>query len=96
MVGKRKRDLLAERERRVREREHALTRLTETDVPDIEAAIAALAPVVERAFARATPDDLRQLLDLLRVEVHVVDRETVRLTGVVGGDEGSIVRVLSS
>ena len=91
ILDRRKRDLLAERERRTREREQALARLASTDVPDIEAAIAALAPTVERAFAAATPAELRRLLEVLRVEVHVQDRETARLTGVVGGEDGSIV-----
>ena len=86
MIVKRKRDLLAERERRAREREYALARLATTKDPNLDAAIAALGPTVERAFANATPDDLRQLLDVLRVEVHVIDRDTVRLTGVVGGE----------
>jgi len=94
MIGKRKRDLLAERERRIREREQALAGLATTDTPDIEAAVAALAPTIERAFAKATPDDLRHLLDVLRVEVHVIDRDTVRLTGVIGGEQGLIVTPL--
>ncbi|MDF3042245.1 MAG: recombinase family protein, partial [Thermomicrobiales bacterium] len=95
LVDRRKRDLLAERERRLSEREQALSRLADADVPDLEAAITALAPVVERAFAVAAPAELRHLLDVLRVEVHVVDRETVRLTGVVGGSDGSIVTLSS-
>ncbi|MDP9365381.1 MAG: recombinase family protein [Chloroflexota bacterium] len=93
IVDRRKRDLLAERERRVRERAQALASLATTDTPDVEAAIAALAPTVERAFAEATPAELRRLLDVLRVEVRVLDRTTARLTGVVGGVEGSVVEL---
>ncbi|MDQ3692615.1 MAG: recombinase family protein [Chloroflexota bacterium] len=93
IVDRRKRDLLAERERRHRERDQALTRLAAAHVPDLEIAVRAMAPTVERAFAVAEPSELRQLLDLLRVEVHVIDRKTVRLTGVVGGPGGSIVEL---
>lgn len=96
LIGQRKRDLLAERERQMREREHALAQLAETDVPDIDAAIAALVPMVEHAFAEATPAELRQLLDVLRVEIRVIDRETVRLTGVIGGQDGSVVTLSSA
>jgi site-specific DNA recombinase len=96
IVDRRKRDLLAERERRTSEREQALARLADANVPDLEAAITELAPVVERAFAAAEPSELRCLLDLLRVEVHVVDRQTVRLTGVVGGVDGAIVALSSA
>ena len=91
LIEQRKRDLLAERERRVAEREHALARLATTDVPDLEAAIAALAPTVERAFTAATTAELRELLEVLRVEIRPVDRNTVRLTGVIGGPDGSVV-----
>ena len=83
MVAQRRRDLLAEQQRLAREREHRLAALSEP-VIDVEAAIAELAPTVETAFAHAEPSELRQLLDLLRLEVHVIDRETVRLTGVIG------------
>lgn len=93
IIDRQKRDLLADRERRVREREQALSRLTVVDGPDLEASVAALVPAVERAFALATPLELRRLLELLRVEVHVIDRQTVRLTGVVGGDAGAVVRL---
>jgi hypothetical protein len=95
MVSRRKGDLLAERERRIREREQTLARLESTDAPDLEAGIAALAPTVERAFAGATTVELRQLLDLLRVEIHVVDQDTVRMTGVIGGQDGSFVTLSS-
>jgi site-specific DNA recombinase len=91
LIEQRKRDLLAERERRIAERADALARLAATDVPDLEAAIAALAPTVERAFAAATSAELRQLLEVLRVEIHPIDRNEVRLTGVIGGADGSIV-----
>ena len=50
----------------------------------VEAAVADLAPTVEAAFAAASADEMRQLLELLRVEVHVVDRQHVRLTELVG------------
>jgi hypothetical protein len=90
LIEQRKRDLLAERERRIAERADALARLAATDVPDLEAAIAALAPTVERAFAAATSAELRQLLEVLRVEIHPIDRNEVRLTGVIGGADGSI------
>jgi site-specific DNA recombinase len=83
IVAARKRDLVAERARLAGEREQRLAAL-EAPVVDVEAAIADLAPTVEAAFAAATPDDIRQLLDLLRVEVRVIDREHVRLTGVIG------------
>jgi site-specific DNA recombinase len=96
MIAGRKRELLGERERRLREREQSLTRLANVDLPDIEAAVAALAPTVERAFSHATPAELRQLLDVLGLEVHVVDRETVRITGVVGGQKGALVTLSSS
>ena len=96
IVDRRKRDLLAERERNLREREHALARLGATEAPDLEAAIAALAPTVERAFAVAEPAQLRRLLELLRVEVRVIDRDTVRLTGVVGGEDGAVVSLSRS
>jgi hypothetical protein len=95
IIGRRKRDLLAEREQRVHEREQALARLAVTDLPDIAAAIAALVPTVERAFTVASPPELRQLLDVLRVEVRAVDRQTVRLTGVVGGEDGAVVTLSS-
>lgn len=96
IVDRRKRDLLAERGRRIREREQALAHLATTDVPDVEAAIAVLGPVVERAFAEAMPAELRRLLDVLRVEVRVIDRTTARLTGVVGGEGGSVVALSPS
>jgi hypothetical protein len=60
-------------------------------VPDLEAAIAAMSPTVERAFVAAEPADLRKLLELLRVEVHPIDRQTVCLTGVVGGADGAVL-----
>jgi hypothetical protein len=46
---------------------------------------------VEQAFGTATHDDLRRLLGVLRVEIHVLDQDTVRLTGVIGGHTGAIV-----
>jgi site-specific DNA recombinase len=95
IIDRRKRDLLAERTRRLRERDQALARLTAADQPDLDAAIAALAPLVEQAFAEARPEELRRVLDLLRVEVHVVDRETVRLSGVVGGPAGQTLMLSS-
>jgi hypothetical protein len=91
LVEQRKRDLLAEREGRIAERADALARLATTDVPDLEAAIAALAPTVERAFTAATSAELRELLEVLRVEIRPIDRDTVRLTGVIGGPDGSVV-----
>ena len=36
--------------------------------------VAALVPTVEQAFGTATHDDLRPLLEVLRVEIHVLDR----------------------
>jgi site-specific DNA recombinase len=96
MIEKRKRDFLAERERRLCDKEHALSRLATADVPDLEAAIEALAPTVEHAFVQASAAELRQLLDILRVEIHVVDRNTVRLTGVMGGPDGSTLVLLSA
>ncbi len=83
LVTSRKRDLTAERERLAAERE---MRLSALDVPmvDVEAAIAGITPTVEAAFLAASTAELRQLLDLLRVEVHVIDREHVRLSGVLG------------
>jgi site-specific DNA recombinase len=83
IIANRKRDLIAERQRLAAEREQRLTALDEP-VIDVEMAIAELAPTVETAFAIAEPFELRQLLDLLRVQVHVIDRETVRLSGVLG------------
>jgi site-specific DNA recombinase len=83
MVDQRRRDLVAEQHRLAREREQRLTALDEP-VIDVEAAIADLSPTVESAFAHAEPAELRRLLDLLRVEVHVINRETIRLTGVLG------------
>ena len=91
LIEQRKRDLLAERERRVAERADALARLATTDVPDLEAAIAALAPTVECAFTAAKTAELRDLLEVLRVEIRPIDRDTVRLSGVIGGSEGSVV-----
>jgi site-specific DNA recombinase len=91
IIDRRKRDLLAEREARAREREQAMARLAETGAPDIEAAVAALAPTVEQAFAHATPAELRQLFELLRIEVHPIDRHSAQITGVVGGEDGSVV-----
>jgi site-specific DNA recombinase len=95
LVEQRKRDLLAEREGRIAERADALARLATTDVPDLEAAIAALAPTVERAFTAATSAELRELLEVLRVEIRPIDRDTVRLTGVIGGPDGSVVTLSS-
>ena len=83
IVAKRKRDLVAERQKLAVERERRLAAL-DMPVTDIDAAIADLAPTVETAFATAEPAELRQLLELLRVEVHVIDRDHVRLTGVIG------------
>jgi hypothetical protein len=68
-----------------------MARLAETGAPDIEAAVAALAPTVEQAFAHSTPAELRRLLELLRIEVHPIDRHSARITGVVGGEDGSVV-----
>jgi site-specific DNA recombinase len=96
IIDSRKRDLLAEREQRIREREQALERVAAVDVPDLDAAIEALAPVVERVFAVAESADLRHLLDLLRVEVRVVDRTAVQLTGVLGGPDGALLRLSST
>jgi site-specific DNA recombinase len=83
IVANRKRDLVAERQRLAAERERRLAAL---DVPvvDVESAIAELVPTVETAFANAEPAELRQLLELLGVEVHVIDRQTVRLSGAIG------------
>lgn len=83
VVAARKRELLAERGRLAAERER---RLAELDPPavDVEATIAAMAPIVEQAFSLGTTTELRQLLDLLRIEVYVVDRTNIRLTGVLG------------
>jgi site-specific DNA recombinase len=83
LIARRKRDLVAERERLAGDRERRLAAL-QTPVVDVEAAIADLVPTVETAFAKASREELRQLLELLRVEVHVQDRITVRLTGVIG------------
>lgn len=91
IIDQRKRDLLAERETQVREREQALARLSATGAPDIEAAIEALAPTVEQAFSLATPAELRRLLELLNIEIYPIDKSTVRLTGIIGGPDGSLV-----
>jgi site-specific DNA recombinase len=82
-IAERTRSLAAERERLLADRER---RLIDLDPPavDVEAEIAALAPKVETAFANLTPAEVREILDLLRVEAHVIDRATVRLTGVMG------------
>jgi site-specific DNA recombinase len=93
LIEQRKRNLLAERERRIAKRVDALARLATMDVPDLEAAIAALAPPVERAFTAATSAELRELLEVLRVEIRPIDRDTVRLTGVIGGPEGSVMTI---
>jgi hypothetical protein len=50
---------------------------------DVEAAIETLVPTVEAAFAKASPNELRRLFDLLRVEIEVIDRDQVRLTGIL-------------
>jgi site-specific DNA recombinase len=84
IVAKRKRDLVSERHRLAAERERRLAALDEPII-DVEAVIAELEPAVEMAFALAEPAELRQLLELLRVEVQVIDREHVRLSGVIGG-----------
>ena len=95
IIDRRKRDLLAERKRRAPGAGAGLGAARRDRRPDIEAAVAALVPTVEQAFATATPAELRRLLDLLRVEVHPVDRHSARLTGVIGGPDGSVVTLLS-
>src|SRR5207249_3331301 len=82
--------LLAERERKLAD---LGARFADADV---EAAVAALAPTVESAFAAAKQEDLRELLDLLRIEVRVIDRETVRLVGVIGTQTVPLCRPRSS
>jgi hypothetical protein len=96
IIDRRKRDLLAEREACARERDQIIAQVAESDAPDIEAAVAALVPTVEQAFAHATPTELRRLLELLRVEVHPIDGHSVRITGIVGGNDGSLVMLSSS
>ena len=83
LISRRKRDLVAERERLAGDKERRLAAL-QTPVVDVEAAVAELVPTVETAFAAASRAELRQLLDLLRVEVRVQDRNTVMLSGVIG------------
>jgi site-specific DNA recombinase len=95
LIDRRKRDLMAEREARSREREVALARLSDTGLPDIDAAIAELAPTVEQAFEYATPAELRRLLELLRVEVYPVDRTSIRLTGIIAAADGSVLTLSS-
>lgn len=96
VLAERKRALLDERQRRLRDRDEALTRRRDADTPDAETVIAALAPVVEAAFAAGTPGELRRLLDVLRLEVRPIDRGTVRVTGIVGGEAGSVLTLSSS
>jgi hypothetical protein len=70
---------LAERERRLADRGRP------EQAVDVEAAIAALEPTVEAAFTSMQPDELRRLFDLLRLDVTVLDKDRVRLTGIVEG-----------
>lgn len=86
LVATRKRALVAERQRLAADRERRLSALADP-VVDIEAEIAALAPTVAAAVANAAeaPADVRELFDLLRLAVHVVDRDHVRLEGVIAG-----------
>src|SRR5262249_5326693 len=76
LIADRKRDLVAERQRLAADREQRLAALA-PGVVDVEAAVAELAPAVEAALAKADPAELRKLLDILRFEVHVIDRDTV-------------------
>ncbi|MFL5760308.1 MAG: recombinase family protein [Thermomicrobiales bacterium] len=94
-IATKSRALTAERARLLAKRERELAALA-APVLDIDGAIAELAPMVEAAFTTATPADLRHLLELLRIEVHIIDRETVRLTGLVGDIETHLSRVTNS
>jgi site-specific DNA recombinase len=88
-IEARTRSLTAERARLLAERERQLAALA-APVVDVDTAIAELEPLVQAAFTAATTAELRQLLELLRVEVHVIDRETVRVTGIIGDIETSL------
>jgi site-specific DNA recombinase len=95
IVEDHKQRLLAQREDSESERRRIQLEIEATTITeDQEQAVLALGRQVRCALDDVPFDDKRRMLELLRIRVDVIDRRTIKISGVIS--DGSIVETLSS
>ncbi len=84
IISAKRRELTAQRDELVTEQRRLdALRSEQVITPEVERELAQLADVVRQALPEMTFDEKRQLLDILKVRVDVIDRDHVRVSGLI-------------